>query len=407
LYVHTPFCVVKCSYCDFYSVVADGQDADGTVEALLAEAARVAPREPRTVFLGGGTPSWLSIPQLERLLDGLDELTGFRRAAEEVTLEANPESLDAAKAERLRELGVDRLSIGVQSLRPELLRLFERPHDADEGPAAFERARRAGFERISMDLIYAAPGQDLAAWEEDLERVLALGPEHVSAYALAFEEGTRLARALADGRLAEPDEELALAFFRRTRARLAAAGLEAYEVSNFALEGAQCRHNVNYWRNGDYAGIGPSAVSSVAGARFGNPRSLAAWTASVGRGESGAAWSERLAPPARLAETWWLGLRLAEGVDPAAARARAGGGAGGIAEADDPTTPLVRELLEDGWLRRGEGPRVALSERGLPVADAIASRFLRLAPSRSGAPGRSTPAGATSLSDAEGAARPA
>jgi len=369
LYVHVPFCVAKCTYCDFYSLVPDGQDLPGTLDALLLEAERRAPDRPRTVFLGGGTPSFYSISELARLLDGLDRHSRFRSSAQEVTCECNPESLDLAKARALHELGVDRLSLGFQSLEPRILALFGRVHDERASFAAFEAARGAGFERVSVDLIYGAPGQRLADWERDLERVLALRPDHVSAYQLTYEEGTPLTARLRAGEFERLDEELERAFFDLTHGLLRAAGYEAYEVSNFSLSGQQCLHNVNYWENGPYLGLGPSAVSKIGPTRFGNPRSIQPWRQAIQAGRFPAVWEETPAAGVRLGETWWLGLRTRAGVEPAAA-CRAARFEGG-----DPTTDLRRVLVGQGFLE-ASGERYRLTERGWPVADAVARRFL-------------------------------
>jgi oxygen-independent coproporphyrinogen-3 oxidase len=367
--VHVPFCVAKCTYCDFYSVTADGQDLSGTLDTLLCEAERRAPDRPRTVFLGGGTPSYYSENELARLLDGLENLTGFRSSADEVTCECNPESLDLSKATALRALGVDRISIGFQSLDPRILALFGRVHDSETSFRAFEAARQAGFERLSVDLIYGIPGQDLAAWEAELERVLALRPDHVSAYQLTFEPGTALGERLAAGELARKSEEEELAFFQATHGRLSAAGHVAYEVSNFSLSGQQCLHNINYWRNGDYVGIGPSAVSKIGATRFGNPRSLVPWRKAMEEGRFPAAWEETPTSLERLGETWWLGLRTRAGVEPAEALATSNH------TGSDPTTVPREELIGHGLLERVES-RYRLSSRGWPLADAVARQFL-------------------------------
>ena len=281
LYVHLPFCAAKCHYCDFFSVPLERGgpepnrwDVDGMVAAILAEAAVRAPRSPRTVFLGGGTPSLLSAAQLAKLLDGLHTLTGWRDSAREVTAECNPESLDRDKARALLDLGVPRLSIGFQSLDDATLALFGRVHSAADSFRAFEAARTAGIERLNVDLIYAIPNQTAADWARDLERVLDLGPEHLSAYNLTFEEDTRFKRWLDQGRLARSPEEVELEMFAATRELTAKAGLHAYEVSNYARPGAACAHNVNYWRNGAYVGLGPGAVSKVAHVRAGKPRPI-------------------------------------------------------------------------------------------------------------------------------------
>lgn len=370
LYVHLPFCAAKCHYCDFYSIASEGQDIDGTVDAVLLEASRRAPRAPRTVFLGGGTPSLLSIPQLTRLLDGLEEVTGFRSSSVETTLESNPESVDRDKAEALRELGVGRLSIGFQSLEPATLELFGRVHGVEDSFRAFEAARAGGFDEINVDLIYAAPGHDPERWAVDLPRVLALGPQHVSAYALAFEEETLFSKWLAEGRLQAQPEERELALFQQTHGILAEHGFASYEVSNFAPNGHECLHNLNYWGNGSYCGIGPSAVSHIGGRRAGNHKSLAPWRKAVQAGESAEAWDERLDPRSRLGECWWLGLRLRSGVDPAELRAVAG-----WTHAEDPALVVARPLLEEGLLEEVDG-RIRLTAAGLPLADAVSRAFL-------------------------------
>ena len=371
LYVHVPFCAAKCTYCDFYSLTAEGQDLPGTLDLLLAEAERRAPRRPRTVFLGGGTPSYYEVGELARLLDGLERHSAFRASAVEVTCECNPESLDLEKARALRELGVDRLSIGVQSLDARILGLFGRVHDADQGLAAFDAARTAGFERVSVDLIYGVPGQELGAWRRDLARIAALRPDHVSAYQLTYEEGTPLTARMRAGELERLDEELELAFFERTHELLSGVGYEGYEVSNFALSGQQCLHNVNYWSNGPYLGIGPSAVSKVGSTRFGNPRSIVPWRQAVQGGRFPAVWEETPPPATRLGETWWLGLRTRAGLEPAAAL-RAAGFEGG-----DPTAELREHLVSEGLLET-EGASYRLTRRAWPLADAVARRFLEV-----------------------------
>jgi oxygen-independent coproporphyrinogen-3 oxidase len=369
LYVHVPFCAAKCTYCDFYSIVPDGQDLPGTLDALLTEASRRAPARPRTVFLGGGTPSYYSGAELARLFDGLDRITRFRSSAVEVTCECNPESLDRDKASTLRELGVDRLSIGFQSLDPRILALFGRVHDTRQSLAAFECARAAGFGRVSVDLIYGVPGQTLAQWEVELERVVALRPDHISAYQLTYEKGTPLAARVDARELVRLDEGQELAFFELTHGLLKSAGYEGYEVSNFCLSGQQCVHNVNYWMNGPYLGIGPSAVSKLGPTRFGNPRSIAPWRQAIDNGRFPAAWEETPEPSSRLGETWWLGLRMRAGVVPASAFRAAG------FDGPDPTIDLRTELVDQGFLEEENG-RFHLSARGWPVADAVARRFL-------------------------------
>ena len=371
LYVHLPFCAAKCHYCDFFSVPAEGHDRGEMIDAILREAELYAPRSPRTLFLGGGTPSLLDAAELRRLLDGLDERTGWRASAVERTAECNPESLDAAKAQALLSLGITRLSIGFQSLDPATLQLFGRVHDVEMSFAAFRAARSVGFEALNIDLIYAVPGQALETWLADLERVLELEPEHLSAYNLTFEEETLFRRWLEEGRLQKLPEERELAFFWATRQRLAAAGLEAYEISNFARSGRQCHHNVNYWHNGEYLGIGPSAVSKVGGMRRGNHKGIQGYTRRISEASQAGAWSEEPTPRARLAETWWLGLRLAAGLSAAEARQRAD-----CPVADDPFEALAERLLVLGLLERTPRAGYRLSPAGLPLADHVAKQFL-------------------------------
>ncbi|MCP3915411.1 MAG: radical SAM family heme chaperone HemW [bacterium] len=372
LYVHLPFCAAKCHYCDFFSVPDEDQDVDGMSAAILREAERRAPRSPRTVFFGGGTPSLFTEGQLAHLLDRLDALTGWRASAREVTAECNPESLDEAKARALLRLGVRRVSLGVQSLDDATLARFGRVHTSAQALRAYDAARAAGLDHVNVDMIYAAPGQSPARWESELERVLALEPDHLSAYNLTFEPGTRFHLELQRGSIAGVPEEDELAMLDTTRAACARAGLEPYEISNYAGPGEACEHNVNYWNNGPYVGIGPSAVSKVGHARAGNVRGIASYLARIGADGNAAVWSEELGPVARLGETWWLGLRLARGVEPARARATAGfeGGAD-----RDPALEVVASLERSGHVER-EGDRVRLTPAGLPVADAVGRRFL-------------------------------
>lgn len=374
LYVHVPFCAAKCHYCDFFSVPAEGQDRGANLRALVREAELRAPSRPRTVFVGGGTPSLLSIDELRAFFDRLHAITRFRDSAVEVTAECNPESLDRDKARALLDLGVTRLSIGFQSLHDEVLTLFGRVHSVADSFAAYEAARAAGANDVNVDLIYAVPGQTPDAWTADLGRVLALGPDHLSAYNLTFEEETVFRRWLEQGRLAKSPEETELELFELTRRLTSAAGLEAYEISNFARSGRQCRHNVNYWHNGPYVGIGPSAVSKVGLTRAGNVKAIGAYNRRVEAEGHARAWDETPGPLRRLAETWWLGLRLAEGIAPAEARGRSG-----FEAPQDPFDAVTARLAGEGLIAAGTDGRYRLTERGLPLGDFVARRYLEAA----------------------------
>ncbi len=370
LYVHLPFCAAKCHYCDFFSVAAEGHDRRPTVDAILREAERWAPSSPRTVFVGGGTPSLLEAHELRTLFDGLEQLTNFRRSAREVTVECNPESLDEAKAATLLELGATRLSIGFQALDESALKLFGRVHDSAQAFEAYRAARAAGAREVNIDLIYAWPGQQLEAWLVDLDRVLDLGPDHLSAYNLTFEEDTAFRRWLDDGTLPKPVEEVELAFFESTRERLSARGFGAYEISNFARNGLVAHHNVNYWHNGPYLGVGPSAVSKVGAVRGGNVKSVGDYVRRVRELGDARVWEEAPSALDRLRETWWLGLRLADGLSPEEARVRAD-----FDGQADPLEAIARRLAAEGLLElRGE--RFVLSATGLPLGDWVARKFL-------------------------------
>jgi len=374
LYVHLPFCAAKCHYCDFYSVAADGQDLEGLLAAVRSEISGRAPAAPRTVFIGGGTPSLLSVRQLTELLEHLEQRTGFRSSAREVTIECNPESLTRDKARALLDLGVTRFSIGFQSLDDATLELFGRVHSAEQSFRAYDAVRAAGATNVNVDLIYAAPGQTLEDWQRTLERIEALSSDHISAYNLTFEEETPFRRWLEQGRLERQPEDDELAFFHLTRSRLGAAGLGAYEISNFARDGRACEHNVNYWRNGQYVGIGPSAVSKIDATRGGNVKSIGDYKRRIAEHGSAVVWSESPGVLARLGETWWLGLRLAEGIGADEAWRRCGV----EPPADEDLGRQTAERLrEEGWLDLDNG-RWRLSARGLPLADAIAREFLRL-----------------------------
>ncbi|MDE0903831.1 MAG: radical SAM family heme chaperone HemW [Planctomycetota bacterium] len=377
LYVHLPFCATKCHYCDFFSVPAEGQDLGGMVDAILVEAAGRAPKKPKTLFLGGGTPSLLPAKLLKRLLDGLQEITGWRDSVIEATAECNPESLDRDKARALLDLGIPRLSVGVQALDDEVLELFGRVHKGPDGLRALEAAREAGVEHLSADLIYAWPGQTLERWEHDLGEVLALTTQHISAYNLTYEEETRFKQWLDQGRLAKAPEELELTLFERARELCGEAGLGAYEVSNYSLKGHECLHNINYWKNGTYLGLGPGAVSKVGSVRAGNPRGIAPYLRWIESSGHATQWRDEPSDLTRLAEGWWLGLRLAEGLNPAQVRAAAHWNG---PPDQDPALPVAREMIELGLLEiktdLGE-ERFCLTPKGRPVADAIAVQFLR------------------------------
>lgn len=311
-YVHIPFCAHHCGYCDF--AVAAGQDhrIDLYLDALAAElAALKVTRNIRALSLGGGTPSHLSVRQLERLM--ADLCRWFPGPMEEVSLEANPDSFDAAKAELLAGFGANRISLGVQSFHPELLDRLERRHRPEQVAPAIAAARSRGM-AVSLDLIFGVPGQTLSQWREDLQRALDFEPDHVSTYGLTYEKGTRLWKQRQRGELAPVAEELELDMYRHAMNTLAAAGFEQYEISNFARPGHRSRHNQVYWANEAFYGFGVGAAAYVGGTRTLNVRNLEVYLKRVLDGESPVFQSEMLDPEERARETLAQNLRRAEGV---------------------------------------------------------------------------------------------
>jgi putative oxygen-independent coproporphyrinogen III oxidase len=334
LYVHWPFCVSKCPYCDFNSHVRNGVDQARWREALLAdmahEAALLPGRPLSSIFFGGGTPSLMPPATVAALLAAAERAWGFAPGIE-ITLEANPSSVEAARFADLAAAGVNRVSLGLQSLDDAALAFLGRAHGVAEGLAALDTAQ-AAFARVSFDLIYALPGQSLAEWEAMLTRALGFGTGHLSLYQLTIEPGTRFATLAAQGKLVPADPDHAADLFEATRALTAAAGLPAYEVSNHARPGEESRHNLTYWRQGDYAGIGPGAHGRRLRAATVRHRKPENWLAAIGRGGHGIVEEEALAPETRAAEALLMGLRLAEGIDLAAIAAR---------------TDVAREVLVD------------------------------------------------------------
>jgi oxygen-independent coproporphyrinogen-3 oxidase len=375
LYVHVPFCFHKCHYCDFYSITRQGEDRmDRFVDLILREASqwteqptRPVPR-PRTVFFGGGTPSLLPVPLMRRLIDGLRARFDFSRL-EEWTIECNPATVSAEYCAALREAGVDRLSFGAQSFDKSELKTLERHHDPDDVPRSIELARAAGFRRLNLDLIYAVPGQTLESWAASLDATLRLGTPHVSAYGLTYEPNTPMAVKKRLGLLTATEETLELAMFRHARAATAARGLGAYEISNYAIPGEACRHNLVYWTGGNYLGLGPSAASHVEGWRWRNRPHLGEWEDAVAAGRVPSVDAEALSPRQRAGEIAMLMLRLDQGLRFDVVAAKTGQDARAL------FAETVQRLRATG-LVSADGDAVHITEAGLHLADAIAAEFL-------------------------------
>lgn len=362
LYVHIPFCPKICPYCSFYKEAHDRNKTQPFLEALLRELElrQEAGLElrPETIFFGGGTPSALTVAQLEFLLGGLRARLDLSELAE-WTLEMNPATVSQEKARLLRELGVTRVSMGVQSWDPAVLATLGRIHTVEQARRSYDFLRGAGFANVNLDHIFAVPGQSLASWEATLTESIALRPEHVSAYNLTYEEDTEFMRRFLSGEFRQDDDEDA-AFFERTAAWLEAAGYPAYETSNFAPPGNECRHNLAYWRGADYLGLGPSAFSTVGPRRWSNVRDTAGYTARILAGEWAEGSSEPLSESTRRSESIAFGLRMREGI---------------AADWLDPWPDERQNLVAGGLLELTEA-RARLTPRGRLVADEVAALFV-------------------------------
>ncbi|MDF5754110.1 radical SAM family heme chaperone HemW [Spongiactinospora sp. TRM90649] len=372
-YVHVPFCVTRCGYCDFNTYTGDElgpgaspRDYADTAIAEIRMARRVLERSgatpPRaeTVFVGGGTPTLLPPGDLVRILRAIGDEFGLAEGAE-VTTEANPESVDEAALAVLREGGFTRVSLGMQSAGEHVLRVLDRRHTPGRAAQAVREAHAAGFEHVNLDLIYGTPGESDADWRGSLAAALDAGPDHVSAYSLIVEDGTRLAARIRRGELPMPDDDVAADRYLIADEMLTAAGLRWYEVSNWAAtEAARCRHNLLYWTGGDWWGVGPGAHSHVGGTRWWNVKHPAAYSARLAQGVSPAHAREVLSERDRAVERLMLQLRLVTGHP--------------VAEVDPAARPVVERAAADGLLD-GEAlageDRMVLTLGGRLLADGL------------------------------------
>jgi putative oxygen-independent coproporphyrinogen III oxidase len=326
IYIHVPFCATRCGYCDFNTYTAaelgsePGASRASYVDAAIQEielAARVLGSDApmiSTIFVGGGTPTVLPPDDLGRLVTAVHDRLGLAEDAE-VTTESNPESIDAAGLHRLRELGFSRISFGMQSAVPHVLATLDRIHSPGHPQRAIAEAKTAGFANTSLDLIYGTPGESAADWQESLDAALAASPEHISAYALIVEDGTRLAARIRRGEMPAPDDDDLADKYLMAEEQFSAAGYSAYEVSNWSTTAAtRCRHNLGYWRSHHWWGIGPGAHSHVGGVRWWNVKHPRAYAAKLAAGVSPAQAREVLSAEQRRVERIMLELRLADGV---------------------------------------------------------------------------------------------
>ena len=372
LYIHWPFCVSKCPYCDFNSHVREQVDIAAWQAALLADMAHEAALTPgrplSSIFFGGGTPSLMPPALVETLITAAERHWGFAENIE-ITLEANPSSVEAANFHDLARAGVNRVSLGLQSLDEQTLQFLGRAHDVDEGLAALDTAQ-AAFKRVSFDLIYARPGQSLADWQAELERALGFGTGHLSLYQLTIEPGTRFETLVRTGELVPADDDHCADLFELNRSIMTTAGLPAYEISNHARPGQESRHNLTYWRYEDYIGIGPGAHGRRLQSATERHKKPENFLSAVDRNGNGLKVEQPLSPETRAMEALMMGLRLAEGVDLQALEDKTG-----LTAVQMVDQKAVDQLSELGLLDATAG-RLTISPKGMPLLDALLPKII-------------------------------
>jgi oxygen-independent coproporphyrinogen III oxidase len=362
LYVHIPFCPKVCPYCSFYKEASDRNKTQAFLDAVLLDLDRRllegSPCRIETIFFGGGTPSALSVKQLEFLLTGLRQrldLSGLR----EWTLEMNPATVSLEKAQMLHEFGVNRISMGVQSWDPELLNRLGRVHSAEQAERSFQILREAGFNNLNLDLIFGIPGQSTEIWEQSLRKTIDLAPEHISAYCLTYEEDTEFFRRHQRGELSQ-NTELDAKFFELTMALLESSGYQQYEISNYANPGYECLHNLAYWRGRDYLGLGPSAFSTIGKQRWQNTPDTSRYIEQLEAGIEPVSLREEITGQIRKSEEIAFGLRTSTGV---------------LESTMQGWTRELDALRNEGYLEE-KNSHLRLTTKGRMVADAIAELFV-------------------------------
>ncbi|TIX50086.1 radical SAM family heme chaperone HemW [Alteraurantiacibacter aquimixticola] len=372
LYIHWPFCLKKCPYCDFNSHVRDGVDVARWQAALVAdmraEAALASGEKLSSIFFGGGTPSLMPPALVEALLREAEALWGFAEGIE-ITLEGNPSSVEARNYADLASAGVNRASLGLQALDDAKLRFLGRLHSAEEGLRALETAQNV-FERVSFDLIYALPGHTPEEWRAELSRALGLGTSHLSLYQLTIEPGTKFATMVRQGDFAPLDDDAAADLYSLTQELTSAAGLPAYEISNHARHGEESRHNLTYWRYQDYVGIGPGAHGRRSGMATQRHRKPENWLSAVEERGSGCQHELAIPVPEQASEALLMGLRLAEGLDIAALARRFA-----LPEEQLVDFAELEQLASYGLVTR-EASHITVTPAGMPLLDAILPRVV-------------------------------
>lgn len=377
LYLHIPFCVKKCNYCDFFSVSGSEEEQEAYVQAMVQEIHRYQGKfrsyEVKTIFLGGGTPSLLSGNQTERIFQSLHDSFEIARDAE-ITMEMNPGTVDLQKLKQYKEVGVNRLSIGLQSAQNRELKMLGRIHTFEDFLETWNEVEKAGFENRNIDLMSALPGQKLETWEDTLKKVLTLQPEHISAYSLILEEGTPFYKWYESGKFDAgdwelPSEEEEYTMGERTIQILQEAGMHRYEISNYAKPGKECRHNLGYWNRTEYLGIGAGSSSLIGETRFNHIRDRKEYVEMICRGEAVDTEQEFLSTESQMEEFMYLGLRKTEGISRAAFQDY-------FQKSLDEIYGMIIEKLSDENLLECDGDRVRLSHRGMDVSNCVLAEFL-------------------------------
>jgi len=369
LYLHIPFCSKKCPYCDFVSVPGHREWMEPYLQAVEKEFASYwEGLSPETIYVGGGTPTVLSEALLRKLLEIIRRQVNLEEIVE-FTFEANPGTLSKEKLEVLIDKGVNRLSLGLQSFNPEHLRTLGRTHTLEDNLDAVRLAREAGFRNLSIDLIFGIPGQSPADWKRDLEKALLLKPEHISTYCLTYEKATPMEQAVREGRLTRLSEDDEARMFKEAIRQLKAHGYEHYEISNFALPSRRSLHNLTYWHNLPYAGVGAAATSYIDFERRRNISLVPAYIEALRQGKSPIEWKETLSSESRARETAMLMLRMRQGIDTEEFHQQTG------FEVQKLFAEELKKFEGLGFLRYEDG-RIALTEEGVMVADSILAQFL-------------------------------
>ena len=373
LYIHVPFCRQKCLYCDFYSIQYSENLADSYISIILEQVQGLS-QDFSSIYMGGGTPSILSLDLLDKLLSGLKK---FIKPGMEFTIEANPESVDSEKLKLFLDKGVNRISIGVQSFDNKKLKALGRIHSASEALEAIELSKKSGFKNISIDMIFGAAGEDLKAWQSELEKAIGCGSQHISCYSLSYEKDTPLFRMREKKSIISLDDEAMAEMYKYTMSYLPEAGFEHYEVSNFAKPGFECKHNLNYWDNNPYAGLGPSAVSYADGLRSENVADAEEYVDRHEKGVSLVGYSEKLSGVRMAKETAGVKIRVKRGIDYDWFKNKTGFDFEDIIEKGG-----LHELFKDNLLEyktdkaTRERIGIMLTEKGFLFSDTVSSAFL-------------------------------